>query len=292
MSAVLQSSVDLAMAAGKKGVLAESFAPYKAITRASAGEMEAGRAAFRAHGALAGQSGSPVGEPGRAYQNPSPGIAADVDAILATGGATTASEQVFAVADADGIVGGEDMLPGRKITLVLSNHTDWNATTAVIRYVDQLTGLEVEEDLSIPNGGNDTITTVGYARRFVSLTLPAQESTGGSFTIGVSALDAGLTAADFLGVVIRKPGWVMADEDAAMDYADGDAVPLLRKGPIYVETETACVEGDPVYFRVAGSGDLGAFRHDADGGSNAVLLPNARWGKNSGAGELNILELE
>lgn len=291
MSAVLQTSVDLAMAVGSKGQLAENFGPKKIISRVASGEMEAGRGAFRAHGALAGQASSPVGEPGRAYQNPSPGIAADVDAILATGGASSSSIQLYEAADADGIVGAEDMMPGRRLTLVLSNHADWDLTSATIRFVDQLSGLTVEETLAIPNGGNTTLTTTKYARSFVSLSIPAQTGTGGTFTIGVAALDASLTAADFLGVVIRKPVSVMADPDAAMDFADGEAVGLLRKGSIYVETEDACVEGEPVYFRVAGTGDVGAFRSDADT-ANAVLLPNARWGKSSAAGALNILELE
>src|SRR5687768_394277 len=153
MSAVLQTAVDLAPALGLEGALVSSFSPYKAVSRMAAGEIQAGRMAFRAHGALAGQASSPAGEPGRVWQNPSPANSADVDAIIATG-ASSASLQSLDSSDADGVVGADDMTPGRKLTLVLSSHTDWDATSATIRYVDQLSGLTVSESLSIPDGGN------------------------------------------------------------------------------------------------------------------------------------------
>lgn len=291
MSTIVQDTVDLINPIGQEGAIAENFGPRKVLSRSASGPVQAGRMCFRAHGALRGQAGSPVGEPGRVYQEPSPIIGADVDAILATGGASATSVGLFDADEADGIVGVDDMLPGRRITLVLSSHTDWDASDATLRYVDQLTGLTVSETLVIPNGGNATVTSVGYARAFVSLSIPAQTGAGGTFTIGVAALDASLTAADMEGVAIRKPMSVMSDPDSDVDFADGETVGLLRKGSIFVVTEDACVEGDPVYCRVSGSGDVGDFRSDTDGGA-AVLVPNARFGRSSAAAGLNVLELE
>jgi hypothetical protein len=111
---------------------------------------------------------------------------ADVDAILATGGASAIAEQTISGASLNGVTGYRDMTVPRKITLVLSSHADWDATTAT------LTGLDVDgnsqsESLTIPNGGNSTVTSTKRYKRVVSLTIPAQSGTGGTFTVGVAA---------------------------------------------------------------------------------------------------------
>lgn len=111
---------------------------------------------------------------------------ADVDAILASGGASAIAEQTVSGAALNGATGYRDMSVARKITLVLSNHADWDATTAT------LTGLDVDgavqsESLTIPNGGNSTVTSTKRYKRVTSLVIPAQSGTGGTFTVGVAA---------------------------------------------------------------------------------------------------------
>lgn len=111
---------------------------------------------------------------------------ADVDAILATGGASSASPQTLSGASLDGVLGYRALSPSRRLTLVLSNHADWDATTATITGKDA-NGDTITEDLTIPNGGNATLTTTKLFARVTSVTIPAQSGTGGTFTVGVAA---------------------------------------------------------------------------------------------------------
>lgn len=83
--------------------------------------------------------------------------------------------------------------------------------------------------------------------------------------------------------------------DHAMEERDlvaGDVKNVLTKGRMHVKVESAVVKGGDVYVRkVAGGGEeLGAFRHDADGG-DAELLEGAKFDSSAGAGELAILDL-
>ena len=111
---------------------------------------------------------------------------ADVDAILASGGASAIADQTISGAALNGVVGYRDMTVARKITLVLSSHADWGATTATLTGLDA-DGNSQSESLTIPNGGNSTVTSTKRYKRVVSLVIPAQLGTGGTFTIGVAA---------------------------------------------------------------------------------------------------------
>lgn len=76
-------------------------------------------------------------------------------------------------------------------------------------------------------------------------------------------------------------------------YLAGDPIPLIRKGMVTMDCETACVEGAAVFvrFTTAGGGaDLGQVRNDADT-AKAVALPGAVFRNTlSGAGKA-IVEL-
>lgn len=111
---------------------------------------------------------------------------ADVDAILATGGASSASEQTLSGTQLNGVTGYRAMSPARRVTLVLSSHADWDASTAVITGTD-VDGAALTANLTIPNGGNTTLTTTAAFRTVTSIYLPAQSGTGGTFTAGVAA---------------------------------------------------------------------------------------------------------
>lgn len=110
---------------------------------------------------------------------------ADVDAIL-SGGTSSTSAQTLSGASLNGVLGYRALSPSRRITLVLSNHADWDASTATITGKDA-NGTTITENLSIPNGGNTTLTTTALFARVTSVTIPIQSGTGGTFTVGVAA---------------------------------------------------------------------------------------------------------
>jgi hypothetical protein len=133
----------------------------------------------------------------------------------------------------------------------------------------------------------------------VSFTKPAQTGAGGAYTIGVAAQSA-LTLNDFLGVARRQViKETLATSDlfrrvggqtsnlVTADYIDGETVPVTEQGGIWVYSEEAVSDRDPVFVRVAsGAGGtvLGAFRNDAEGG-NCVQVTGARFVRDSaGAG--------
>lgn len=288
----MQTSVSTSKPYGRAGMKYDNSAFEKIISKLCEGSVKAGVGVFRVP--VYGQSGTVMPDPGSVYQGPSPVAAADVDAIIATGG-STAGVQTISGASLDGVVGDDVMYPARKLTLVLSNHADWDATTAVWTGKDAY-GASVTENVSIPNGGNATVTTTGVFSQVTSLYIPAQTGTGGTFTAGVSILDSSVTLADFEGIALWDPSMVpnvVPSQDQTAEYHDGDAVSVMRKGALWVETEDACSAGGDVYVRVgtgAGGSQLGAFRSDADSAS-AVAVTGARWGKDSSAAGLNVVEL-
>ena len=75
-------------------------------------------------------------------------------------------------------------------------------------------------------------------------------------------------------------------------YADGDPMPVMKKGRVWVPVEDAVTADTAAFVRfvAAGAEQLGAFRSDADG-TDAVALPGAKFASDAGAGELALLEL-
>lgn len=110
---------------------------------------------------------------------------ADVDAIVVAG-TSSLSLQTLSGATLDGATGYRTMSVARHITLVLSSHADWDATTATLTGKD-IDGNTISESLTIPNGGAVTLTSTKRYRSVTSLVIPAQSGTGGTFTAGVSA---------------------------------------------------------------------------------------------------------
>jgi hypothetical protein len=73
----------------------------------------------------------------------------------------------------------------RHVTLFLSNHANWDATTAYF-YGRTDGGIAVSEAFAIPDGGNTTLTTrFIYSERY-ALFIPAQAGTSGAFELGVA----------------------------------------------------------------------------------------------------------
>lgn len=207
----------------------------------------------------------------------------DADAFLTTTSSPT-SETVYDT-ELDGVLGDDEHAFGWNVDLILDNHADWDATTATLKGKRASDGAIVEESLSIPDTGNTTVTSSEKYCKLISLTIPAQSGTGGSFTVGIS------------GTAVLNRSWVQgvgvlrtAREDSP--YELDEYMPVMRQGRIYVLTETAVAEGDRAYARhtAPGTETVGAFRNDGDGG-NAVLFP-ARFAKGAGAGEIVKLEVD
>ena len=293
MSQIFQSSYSQRPSEAVPGMFSDAFAGRDVDSKVARGILKAGYGCFKsqAHGG----AGTTMLDAGEVYQIPSPAAAVDVDAIIATIGTTT-GVQTLSGASLDGVVGGAEMQPARILNVTFSSHADWDATTGVLTYVND-SGVTVSENISIPNGGNATVLSTGYCASFVSFVIPAQSGTGGTATLGVSALTA-LTIADFRGTVVRQP--VKTTLNAASifgyvgnpsvlvtgDYVDGETVPVMTEGGIWVYAEEAMSDGDPVYIRIAtGSASaLGGFRNDADSAS-CVLVPGAKCKRDStGAG--------
>jgi len=125
-----------------------------------------------------------------------------------------------------------------------------------------------------------------YYASVTSIVVPAQSGTGGTATFGIAVMTT-LVIGDFRGVVCRQPvkttiatGGIygypgITSSSVTADYVDAEDVPVLTAGGIWVYSEEAISDGDPVYVRVAsGSGGsvLGAFRNDADSASCALVV--------------------
>lgn len=120
--------------------------------------------------------------------NAVPAIAASATSILATGGASAVGAQDYTGAQLNGTTGGSAMNPPRAPSLVLSNHTDWDATSATFTGTDG-NGVVITDTFAIPNNGNATVLGAG-SKLFATITnihIPGQTGTGGTFTVGVRA---------------------------------------------------------------------------------------------------------
>lgn len=284
----MQTSYSDAPAIGRVGAKADSRIYQAILTRIASGLVAVGRSVFRVPNYGAPGQNSTHG-PGIVYQEPDPAAAADVDAIMLSESLTAAAAS-FDAADADGVVGADIIVPARKLTIVTNSHADWDVGNAVITFYNSQREL-VSETIAMADAGNQTLTTTDVASEFVSLSLPTGSGTNRTFTVGISVLDATVNLADWEGVVLYDPmagGGITPSTES--EYEDGDTLAVMRKGAVWVVTEDACSAGGDVFTRISGSGDIGAFRSDADGGA-AIQITGARWGRTSAVGALNIVEL-
>ena len=90
-----------------------------------------------------------------------------------------------------------------------------------------------------------------------------------------------------LGVTLRSH-----TQDQEEGYSDGDPMPVIKKGRVWVPVEDAVTAESAAFVRfvAAGAEQLGAFRSDADG-TDAVALPGAKFVSDAEAGGLALLDL-
>lgn len=291
---IVQDSYSQRYAEMKLGQLMNTLGPSNGARtqRIARGLVKAGYGCFKVQGY--GTHAVYPTQIGQCYHLPNPDGAVDVDAFL-TATATSASPVTHT--SFNGVVGTSDLQPARRLTFTLSSHADFNAVVAVVTYLDQ-SGRQVSENVNLPDAGNATVTTTGWVSKLISVAIPAQGGTGGSYTIGIAAL-AALALNDYVGVAIRLRGkHTLASSDlyrevggltsnlVTADYRDNETVRLLETGDIAVFTEEIVADRDPVFVRIAagaGGSVLGAFRNDADTAS-CVQVPGARFVRDAAAG--------
>lgn len=179
---------------------------------------------------------------------PIPALTVDADAIIEAH-ATATSAQSISGEDLDGVVGGNKMVPARRITLTANSHADWNLTTILVHGLD-VDGKEIQEALLMPDAGNTVLTTKQYFSLVVQVDVPAQGGTNGSYTVGYTADEGQFSGMD-CGFALREPAGEPLTSDS---FADGDALNVLRIGEMFAVSEAAASKGDPVYVRMVASG--------------------------------------
>lgn len=192
--------------------------------------------------------------------------AADADAIIETIASAAAPQTITTL---DGVIGGARMVPSRNLTLTLSNHANWDATTAVVTGEDEF-GRVITEDFAIPDTGNAVVTGTKFFSKVTSLYIPTQAGTAGTADLGIGTLLGPLTSRDVLGIV-RYLSARQVEDDATAEFAQYDTLAIIHEGRAWVAVEAAVTDGQQAYVRLVAAGEevVGGFRADRDGTSAA-----------------------
>jgi hypothetical protein len=220
-----------------------------------------------------------------------PAVAADSDSISGTPIATSASQQVLDT-ELAGVIGTGLISPARKIIIVRSSHANQDAVTAVLLGFNYR-GELVSENIAFADGGGDTLTSVNYYSRVVSLTIPPQGGTGGTTEIGHGVAFA-IGPSDVMGVSLHTHKALVNPATANNEvYEDEDTMPVLRRGRIWVSCETAWTAGNRPLVRAiaAGAEVLGAFRGTTTDSGDAAVWEDAKFLNSGSAAGLALLEV-
>jgi len=206
--------------------------------------------------------------------------AADPDAFtgLGTPVASAALAQTILPVSFVGVIGaGRVTSYAGRITFTLNASADWDDTFMEV-YYETPSGSEEVETVQIPNGGNAVVSTVGVATMLRKLVIDAQSGAGGTMDVGIDYTmpNVGLCEKNMLGVALVSHS--VESFAAATEVPVNGQVNVLRRGAVWVVTETAVTAGDPVYVRVvaAGADVRGQFAGDPDS-TNYVRLAGAHF---------------
>jgi hypothetical protein len=111
---------------------------------------------------------------------------ADTDAIIASGVTSTTGVQNVAGGALNGVLGAGVVLPTRILTITLSAHADWDATTIVVSGKDA-SGFDQMENFIVPNGGGVVLSGTKRFKQITNVMIPAQSGPGGTLLMGVGA---------------------------------------------------------------------------------------------------------
>lgn len=218
--------------------------------------------------------------------------AADVDAIVATPIASAVTATLVSGSTLmDGVVGA-GKVPGysQRVGFVLNNHADWDATTMKVVYENEH-GVEVHEDVEIPNGGNTTVYTAGSVSVMKYFIIPAQSGTNGTLTAGLEPTQPyiGVDPRNFPGIAVYKP--MQIPYAATTEVAQYDSISVLTKGRVAVKVEKAVTVGAPAYVRVVTSGTDVRGQWQGEPDTNFVRYPGASFVTAAAIDGIAVLEL-
>lgn len=157
-------------------------------------------------------------------------------------------------------VNGVAMAP---VTFITDNATTLAAIVTAIKLLAPVANATTDGVHTIvvySKDGLDCVVTDILVTLGATQTTGASTSTSTDVIYGVSIMSQAIEQVRFTGLVA---------------YTAGAPVGCLIRGRIWVNSETAVVNGDPVYMRIAGDNVTkfaGAFRNDADSGT-AILVP-------------------
>lgn len=209
-------------------------------------------------------------------------IDGDVEATFVKAGAETTADIC------------DELFSDLQASTKLISVTQPTTTTILVLFTDETATADTTITVNSTGTGSDiTIAqqqsqsgTVGFG---IGVVVDPQEATSGT-QCRLPTATGEITAGTFLGITKADTS---LPNDTGTGYADRSSVSIQRNGPIWVRTEDACAKGGQVFCRFqdpqTGYG-LGSFRSDADT-ADAVAIPGAMFMLDSGAGELNIVEL-
>lgn len=283
-----QTSYVSVLAAGRAGMLYGTDY-HEVISKVAQGIVKVGVLAQIGTGATYQNGIFPT--PGSVFQFVDPVVSAT--AILASAGTTATSPTTFSGAALNGTTGAGRMSPARRITFVLSNSANWTAgVTIKLTGVDQ-DGYVVTEVLYPPASGNVTITSDGYFARVTLISVSATGGAAATFTTGFTAAEGLFGDGDSVLPIFDTSREPLTSGAAPNfdQYAANDPVPCLRRGMIWVASEAATQEGDPVFVRMLTSGANipGQFSNVPAAGFSPY--PKAVWRTKTTVAGLSVMEL-
>lgn len=164
---------------------------------------------------------------------------------------------------------------------------------------DAILLIPTVESAVVGGANNRTLTIISKVGTATAVTVATVTGGASQATITTTAGQSGT----FFGVtqeIFNKASTFVQSNQAfassATPYMEGDVVPTLTQGRIYVVPEDLVTSNSAVYLRTVGTvanPQLGSFRSDADAG-NAVLIPTTQaiWREgNASVGDLAVLEI-
>ena len=88
-------------------------------------------------------------------------------------------------------VGNRDMGMARSLSIVISSHANWDATTMIVTGLDAQ-GNTITENFSIPDTGNTTLVSDKFFQVVTRIQVPVQSGTSGTMTVGFVSTNVGL----------------------------------------------------------------------------------------------------
>ncbi len=219
--------------------------------------------------------------------------AADIDAII-TGGANTTGVQVYVAdggssLDLDGIHGVVRSIYGRPLVMTSTSHANFDAVICKA-YGFGVDGAWLYDEILVTDAGaaTDNATEGNPFAQVVKYVVPAMGGTSGTWDLGWQ----GATTAATVGLC----GIALVDDagESATQYGAGLRVNMLRKGRVWVVTETDVTRGMQAYCRHTSDGgsntSLGTWRGDWSAGTAAAAL-GCKFMTTAAAGALVQLEV-